>query len=206
MAISDIQICNMALSRIGVTQPIASLAEASNEARICSLWYDLCRKSILRAFQWKFARKISPLQLISLTVPGWEYVYRYPNDCINAIKVTDSGSDRVVTTAGATIYKIPFDIVADTSGAGTAIVSNQSNLCLHYTADISDTNLFDPLFTSALAWLIASEIATPLAAKADFAEAARSGYAATVHDAAASVMSEGYEGSENTTDLITARY
>jgi len=206
MAISDVQICNMALSRIGVSQPISSMSEASNEARMCSLWYAHCRDTVLQAFPWKFARKVSALQDIGTPTVGWSYRFRYPNDCLKALKVSPDASDRIATSTGSILSKIVFDVVSDESSAGKAIVSDQDGLYLHYTAAITDPTLFDPLFTSALAWLLASEIAGPLATKPEYANAARDGYTVTVNEAFATSLNEGYEGSDNTTDLITARY
>lgn len=206
MAISAVQICNMALSRIAVSQQISSLTEASNEARVCSLWYESCRDLALQSFPWKFARKISALQDIGTPAVGWAYRFRYPNDCLKALKVTDGASDRMIGSSSATLVKIPYDVISDESNAGKAIVCDSDDIYLHYTANIQDPTLFDPMFASALAWLIASEIATPLSAAAQYSEAAYKSYIGMVNEAFAASVNEGYEGPENTSDIITGRY
>ena len=49
MAYADIDICNLALGRIGVDRTIASLNEKSKEARLCKRFYALARASALLA-------------------------------------------------------------------------------------------------------------------------------------------------------------
>ena len=84
MNITDI--CNMALNHIG-KGTITSLHEDTEEARTCKVHYDLQRKVLLRSYNWSFALKTAELAQIDTTVPGWDYVYAYPNDCVMARKI-----------------------------------------------------------------------------------------------------------------------
>lgn len=204
MAQSAVQICNMALSRIGVSKPIASLDEASNEARQCSLWYEQCRDEVLQAYPWKFARKVAALQETGDAHPGWEYSFAYPNDCLTTLKLTDDAGDRIATSATSSLLKIAYDVVA--SSAGKLIVCDQTGLYLHYTSRVESPAQFTPLFMSALAWRLAAELATPLAAKPDISAKAFESYMGVINEAVAHSLNEGYEGAENTTDLITGRF
>lgn len=52
---SEIEICNIALSRIGNSRSINSMTEASKEANQCSLHYEQCRDAVLSDFPWNFA-------------------------------------------------------------------------------------------------------------------------------------------------------
>lgn len=59
MAVSQVELCNLALSRSGgqrITQ-ITSLGEASNEARQCAVKLPHLIRIALRAFPWRFATK-----------------------------------------------------------------------------------------------------------------------------------------------------
>ena len=52
---SVVEICNIALTRIGQNEPIVSLTEQSKAAELCSLHYATCRDEVLRDFDWPFA-------------------------------------------------------------------------------------------------------------------------------------------------------
>ena len=56
-------ICNQALAAVGTRTTIASIAEASNEARQCLLQYDSTRRFVLRSAYWGFARSYTQLAL-----------------------------------------------------------------------------------------------------------------------------------------------
>lgn len=56
MAVTEVSICNMALSRIGHTT-ISALSDANDAARQCNLHYEPSRDGLLRAHPWNFAMK-----------------------------------------------------------------------------------------------------------------------------------------------------
>lgn len=197
MPTTDIQICNTAIARIGSTMFIEAMSESSKQAQVCNLFYSQCRDQVLQAYPWKFARKTIPLQLLTETVPGWEYVYSYPNDCLRAIRLVYE------TGAPPSGIKIEYDIVS--VGNGKAIVCNQPEMYLEYTKRIDNPALFDAMFVSAFAWLLAAEIATPLVADAKSAQSAMNAYRATVTDALANSWNEGYEGQIPDSEFIRVR-
>jgi hypothetical protein len=57
------QIANYSLSLIN-QRSIATLTDANENARKCSLWYDTCRRDALRGCDWTFARTVTKLDLI----------------------------------------------------------------------------------------------------------------------------------------------
>lgn len=99
-------LCNQALAAVGTRQAIASINEASNEARACLLQYDPTRKHLLRAAHWGFARVYAKFPVLrahrstpeALTPvgggywtgwderyeppPPWLYAYTVPGDCL----------------------------------------------------------------------------------------------------------------------------
>jgi hypothetical protein len=93
---TQIDICNAALSEVGTRSTIASMTEASNEARNCAIHWDFARRSALRAAHWSFAGTQVALALLSAQMgtpenPNgvapmppwpWNYEYAYPNDCL----------------------------------------------------------------------------------------------------------------------------
>lgn len=202
MAQSEVQICNMALSRIAISIPISSLSEASAAARACSLWFEQCRDNLLQSYPWKFAHKAVALQDIGSAPSGWAYRYRYPNDCLRALKVTEEGGGRSVVPTS----KHEYEVISDAAGTGKAIVCDLQPAYLHYVSRVTEPTMFDPAFTNALAWLLASEIATPLSADAKYAQAAYQNFMGAVNEAFAHSINEGYEGRDPYSDLLSGRF
>ena len=89
---SDVNICNMALQRVGMQQQILSLNPAidpSGPAAVCQLWYPQCRDELLRAWTWPFTRTEALLTQVAgpeiNNLPaGWTWLrsYRYPVDAL----------------------------------------------------------------------------------------------------------------------------
>ena len=163
MAVSDVLICNQALSRIGNGQVIASIAEASTEAAACSLHLDTCRERLLAESPWPFATSYATLALVSEDPnEDWGYAYRVPVDCITVRRVFPAFDSAGVGGDGrAMVGRTVFTIGHDT--AGRLLLCDLEGAGLEYTARVTNPSFYPPSFVSALAWLLASEIAMPLA-------------------------------------------
>lgn len=195
---SETQICNLALLRVG-GQTIASLDEASREAQLCGLTYEQCRDQLLRTFPWNFARRRAVLADLGTPATNWSYRYACPSDCLQALRVVVPGL-RIPRND-----LLPAFELGSTDSSQRVIHTDEEECELEYTARITDTTLFDPLFTNALAWLLASEIATPLTAKPDMANLARQAYTFTMREAAAQSLNEGWQGAEPDCEFQAAR-
>lgn len=180
---SVVQICNIALSRIGQNDPILSLTEQSKAAELCSLHYDACRDEVLRDFDWPFAEARVYLADIGTPPMNWAYRYRYPNDCLKARRITVPGTENPVAD-----LRIPFQVMHATGGK--AIVTNQAQAELVYTVKVEDTTYFDPLFVSALGWRLASELAIGLQVRPENFRAADQQYQYAISKAHAVALSE----------------
>lgn len=154
MNITDI--CNMALNHIGREQ-IASLHEETEAARTCKIHYDMQRKVLLRAYTWGFAMKTAPLSLIDKTVPGWKYVYAYPNDCVMARKIFNEQNWYVLQKN----FDGNMDQVILNDNT-KALVCNHADAFLQYTYDAKNAELFTEDFAQALSYYLAGAIAVPL--------------------------------------------
>ena len=55
MSYIDVDICNLALYRVGQRQPISALDDGSLGAQLCSLMYPIARDGLLTKAQWRFA-------------------------------------------------------------------------------------------------------------------------------------------------------
>lgn len=194
-----VDICNMALMRIGTSQTIASLDEGSTQAKVCSVWYQAVRDRILRSYPWRFAeRRVSLAQSTDAAPTNWKQVYQVPSDCLKVRSIVVPG-----TRQPRVSQKIPFQLAND--GTGMVIYCDLPTVEMIYTAQITDATLFDPLFVSAYAALLASEICLPLSVAPAVAAQARQMFTIEIANAAAMAMSEGFDGPEPESEFTAVR-
>ena len=207
---SVIDICNMAIFRIGNGTRIDDLEENSQPARICKQFYDSSRDFVLRAdCDWGFATAFAQLaEVADNPNPDFQYAYAVPNDCMRVRRIVNPGWQQGAIPAGFECYmpelpRIPFRVV---NGSSQRLISTSvSPATLEYTLKVTSPELFDPIFVSALAWYLAGEIAGPLAKDAGIASACYAQYKATVLEAAATALNEGTTQYQRESTFITGR-
>jgi hypothetical protein len=153
---NQIEICNVALSRVGAGS-IQALTEATREARACRTHYEMARDATLRDHDWQFARKRVVLALLSEAFDGWTYGYAYPADCIAARSILNEAS---TDPADA----IAYEVGVNAAKSAKVVLTEQEDAILVYTALVTNTSIYDASFVDALAWRLASELAVPLRA------------------------------------------
>jgi len=171
---SEVDICNLALSHIGASATIASLTEQSEEAFHCNLLYADTRDTLLRAHPWGFATRHLALSDVGTPPGNWSYRYSYPNDCLfirEILQVTDNGDP------------IEYEVGLSDAYNSRVILTNQETATLIYTYKATNTLVFDPMFVTALAWKIASEVAMPLTRDEKRMTAAYQMYLSTLSEA-----------------------
>lgn len=148
-------ICNIALSYLNKGRIMSMTEEKSEEARQCKLHYEQCRKRLLSAYSWGFAKSVVRLARLDVSFPGWEYTYAYPQDCLRISLIFNSDNARSKET-DRTDY--------ETINVGTtkAIAADIENAWAEYTADEKDTERFSAEFIEALARLLAASMAMVL--------------------------------------------
>lgn len=168
---SVIDICNIGLSHIRA-RSINSLEESSTEAQQCALHFDGLRDSVLRAVDWQFAKKAVALTLKFEQPLEWRYAYQYPTDCLKLRRVVGDYFFKDQTAYGLRNrfayandslrpdVEAPFEL--ENIGGEKVIVTDEPEAYGIYTKKISDPAIFDPLFTQALAWLVAATLAIPV--------------------------------------------
>ena len=215
---SPVQLCNRALSRIGIDQLIEDLTDPTARARACLQHYDDCRVEMLQDFPWGFAQKVVQLvEVAGVTVPGRKYAYRYPPDCLRAQQVTDEAGGRGATgnifrdiwaydLPGEMMVRVPFAVMADPLTDGARIlVTDLEAAYLWYTADVDDVSQYPPLARSALSWKLASELALVLRADTRLQQNAVQQYAWVVSQAQVGTQQEGVADKTPTPDTIRVR-
>lgn len=206
MPSTRVQIASFALTRIGVNQALASLDEfsadgkpPSAEAQVCSLWLDTCIERTLEAYDWPFARRIKALALVDENPSDeWDFSYKYPSDCIAARRVLPDGGSRY--GRDALDQQIPF-----VRGQSGDILTQQEQAYLQYTARVIDPTKFSPAFTSAVAWLLAHEIAPALSAKPELSDRCMQYYKASLTDSEAAAANESVGPPPDESEFVTAR-
>ena len=155
---SDVDICNLALARLGDEATVSSLdpPEESAQAYHCARFYPIARDTLLEAHDWSFATTRRALAELSDATPpaGWLYAYSRPTGavrllaCLEAEAPDDSDPQ-------------PFTTEALTDGT-RVIYSNTQDAVMRYTIRVIDPAVFPPLFVDALSLLLASHLAGPL--------------------------------------------
>jgi hypothetical protein len=193
MSASAIDICNLALTRLGHSN-VQSLTEESEESRKCSMLYDRIRRTALRAHPWNFATTtvaLAPLEGDDVLY-DWDYVYQLPADQLRLLYIVDpSDKDN---------FKIPFEV-----RSGGVLLTDQEDARIRYIKDVSDTSAFDEQFIEAFSYRLAADLAMPLTGKAEYANAMNSLYNTTVRAAMASDAKERRRENKANRDFIDAR-
>jgi hypothetical protein len=203
---SETQIAKFAISRIGISQNIASIDEGSTQADMCLLWYEHCRDSVLRDFPWGLATKIAALEAIDATLYfGQTAVYAYPEDCLFAKAITNAAAyngmqygvgglrwfwDESHQWDYLSAYSTPFQLLQSLDGNGVVIATAWTNAYLVYVAKSPIAALYPPDLTDAIAWRLAMEIGPPLSSKKT-AQELRAQYELSISRAWANAMNEG---------------
>ena len=82
---SDVEICNMALTRLGQSR-IASLSQSGLEAEMCTLYYAQTRDELLSSYEWPFAMERKVLAAEAGTnLTEYDYKYTLPTDLLRPI-------------------------------------------------------------------------------------------------------------------------
>jgi hypothetical protein len=169
---TEVDICNLALAHLGDTATVASLdpPEGSAQAEHCARFYPIARDGLLEMYAWGFATKRVQLALLTNSWTEWDYTYAQPSDTVNIIAVlppsaTDDYSQALVNvpvvSAGGSYVPQPFSCEINNEGT-PIILTDQEDAVLRYTALVSDTGNFSPLFITTLSWYLASMLAGPL--------------------------------------------
>lgn len=159
---TDVNIANLALSRLGTQATIAALTERSTEAIQISLWYETVRDDLQGMIDWNFNRVTRALAQSGTPPSRWAYSYAYPSDCLKVWRL-DMGSvwwewpDPVA----------PFEIGSD--GTNSFLYCNETVTEAVLLQRVTDPNRFSAAFVLAFADSLAAVIAYPITQKRDVA-------------------------------------
>ncbi len=189
---SDVDICNKALSELGKGPLISALDENSVAAEQCALHYNSLREQLLRAAPWGFSRKTLSLTTLGLLTDDppaapypWAVKYLYPPDCLKMryilpppwpnsdVNPNVSQGQPAAWCAPSRAYRYLVSYDDTVSPPRRVLLSNVTSALAVYTVNVTDANLFDPLFENALVMALASKLVMPLTGNVGL----KSGYA-----------------------------
>ena len=146
---TEVSICSNALRQLG-DDPITSLTDDTERARLCNAFYADARDACLRSHPWNFAiTRASLTQLSSTPAYGFDYQYALPTDpyCLRVLSMEFEDY----------IFK-----VENLATEGRVLLTNEDTAKILYIAKITDTALFDSMFVDALTAKLAANLAYPV--------------------------------------------
>lgn len=162
-AITKLHIANLALSHIGSRVTLPSFPTSASTGIINEsvlLWYDACRRQILEAYDWSFARKKSAILADHADDPDeglWAFRYDPPTDYLairRIVNPTNPGNDA-----------IPYELEISATAGTMSLQTNLDDTRVVYTFDQEDMTLYSEFFTEALSHLLAANISFPITRK-----------------------------------------
>lgn len=195
------QVCNLAISHLGVGKPIADIAtDQSQEATACRVFIDETRDAVLAELHWPFATKIAALNLIE-TDPNeeWPFSYRYPSDCIEIRRIL---SGKRNDTQGT---REPYKIAKDS--AGKIIYADKENSEVEYTERVEDPTFWTEGAILAWSFRLARYLAPRLTAGDPFnlQQRMQDSYKAEIAEARRKVINEDRPDRTEDSELIRVR-
>lgn len=155
----DVDICNLSLNFLGKGM-INSLQDNNELARTCKLHYDRYRKILLKDYNWEFAQrtmKLQPVENFGDEVKGWRYVYRYPEECLQVIKIY--GGDDFKKDD----HKNKFFVQTVDYKLGTKVICcDIENAYMDYVENVTDADAYSEEFVEALSHYLAYGMAQAL--------------------------------------------
>lgn len=138
---TEVSICSNALRKLG-DDPITSLSDNTERARLCNAFYEPTRDAVLRSHPWNFAIARASLSKLTST-PAFDYSYEYtlPTNpyCLRVLKMEYDDYE----------FKVE----------GRKLLTDEGTAKILYVAKITDTAQFDPMFTEVLTARLAAELA-----------------------------------------------
>ena len=209
---SVVGICNRALQKVGANR-ILNLTDNSREARSCNNAYDPVRLALLRKYRWNFA-KTRAILAPDDTTPAFDYLYQFsmPADCLRILLPNDNTLDwviegrKILTNGGTDSTAIEGSNLTYVAGSRSSSTASGATLYLRYIADITDPNVFDPMFAETFALKMAVEMCDELTQSNSKKQLLMSEFREYLSDCMLADSLENIPANPPTDTWVTARY
>lgn len=192
MAASKTAICQRALARLGCTTNLADMdTDASQEAKLCRIFYNDAVATAIQEFDWPFAKRSVGLAVSETGLTGqWLSHYAYPNDALRVIDIypTDSSAAAGFPFSQNVNYS-QFEIVGGTSGKFIASFYDVPITCDYIKLEMN-TQLYPAIFEDALVYKLAADLALGLNKSMDLAKSMSNAYLTVMGKAKANQKNE----------------
>lgn len=186
-AVSEVSICSNALIRIG-EQPITSLDDDSNRARLCKQIWPHVRDAELRDHNWNSViKRLKLQQLATAPIAGFGAAYQLPPDYLFLIEIIDADPQ--------TPYKIE-------SGQ---LLTDLTQVYIRYVAATGDPVGWDVLLVDVMSWRMAKELAISLTGSVSIRDRMQDEYLKAVPKARTRDGQEDFPNTVLANDLIDVR-
>lgn len=152
---SQVDICNLALSRIGEDGSITSLdpPEGSEQVAACKAFYQRALLSLLEEHDWGFATlRNAPGKLADVPTYGWRDAYALPRDCARVISVNAEADLRHRFRVPSASFEI------ESIGNQRVLLTDVEFPIVRYVTNNPNPGSFTSLFADALAWRLAMDL------------------------------------------------
>jgi len=191
MSLSKVSLCNQALAKVGVN-PIVSFDDESEQARICTLFYEDTRDAVIGECEWTFARRRFTLAPLA-TPPAFGYgqAFLIPTDVEKVISVS---------TDPNVMNNITWEVEGD------QILCDATSINVMGMTNTDAITKFSKAFAAALISRLAAEFAVPITRDVKLANTYWTEYGVKVDIA---MTQDGQQGTQRRTDsggLVQVRY
>lgn len=151
MALSQVQIVNLALTKLGQDRVVA-ITDDTEAARVMRSMWDMTLDTVLASFPWKFAIKRVELPAL-VDVPlgtEWTLQYTLPDECLRLVQV---GEDWVFYNPTTPLFTLE---------GGVILTNEPAPLFVRYVQRVSNVGLWPSLFGRVMAMQLAADAAEKL--------------------------------------------
>lgn len=146
------EVCNLALDLLRQSEKVTSISTPESEVEdLAARWYDVTRRSVLRAFFWNFARYRTTLSRnVVDPVSGYADAYNLPVDYLELVFIGENYNEDY-----ATDYSVE---------GGQILIDNDGDASLDicYIRDVTEVPKFDACFINLLVGELAVVFANSL--------------------------------------------
>lgn len=187
---SKVQICNLALARLGAAR-ITSLTDNTESANLCNLLFNDIAEEVMMEGAWTSTLVRTDLAQTTNT-PSYDYTYEYQlpvnPKCLKVLAVND-------LVQGDIDYRIE----------GDKLLCNDSTIKILYISYLTDTEAYGTALKTAIVSRLAMELAYPITGNASLVDALMRRYERDLNIGLSNSTSQGSNEGIDTNDLTEVR-
>ncbi|MFN7318370.1 MAG: hypothetical protein ACK5S6_02565 [bacterium] len=166
IVVTAVDICNLALSHIGESATVTSIAppDGSAQSILCNQFFNRAVEELLEMHAWSFATARADLaETATNDVDGWKYSYAYPPAGTEIVRTLQVLPDGYKDTYIEQMTKMqPAYTIEQASTGSLVLYTDLEDAEVRYVKFVYTPGLYPPLFITSLSWLLASKLAGPI--------------------------------------------